>query len=100
VIVGGKGKKADIQERVNNSKLSAKPRPIILIKKNFDERIGKLSGGVAVIRVGAATETEMKYLKLKIEDAVNATKAAIEEGIVAGGGTAFSKQQNLSEKKI
>ncbi|OHA89371.1 MAG: hypothetical protein A2741_01815 [Candidatus Zambryskibacteria bacterium RIFCSPHIGHO2_01_FULL_43_27] len=59
--------------------------------EKFEERIAKLSGGVAVIRVGAATETEMKYLKLKIEDAVNATKAAIEEGIVAGGGTALVK---------
>ena len=55
----------------------------------MDERIAKLTGGVAVIRVGAATETEMKYLKLKIEDAVNATKAAIDEGIVAGGGVAL-----------
>jgi len=60
-------------------------------KEKMDERIAKLSGGVAVIRVGAATETEMKYLKLKIEDAVNATKAAIEEGIVAGGGVALIK---------
>src|SRR5512146_2673878 len=55
----------------------------------IDERIATLTGGVAVIRVGAATETEMKYLKLKIEDAVNATKAAIEEGVVAGGGVAL-----------
>ena len=60
-------------------------------KEKIDERIAKLSGGVAVIRVGAATETEMKYLKLKVEDAVNATKAAIAEGVVAGGGTAFIK---------
>jgi chaperonin GroEL len=59
--------------------------------ERMDERIAKLSGGVAVIRVGAATETEMKYLKLKIEDAVNATKAAIEEGVVAGGGVALIK---------
>jgi chaperonin GroEL len=58
-------------------------------KEKIDERIAKLSGGVAVIRVGAATETEMKYLKLKIEDAVAATKAAIAEGIVAGGGSAM-----------
>ena len=57
----------------------------------LSERIAKLAGGVAVIKVGAATETEMKYLKLKIEDAVNATKAAIEEGIVPGGGTALVK---------
>src|SRR5690606_6196687 len=57
-------------------------------REKLEERIAKLSGGVAVIRVGAATETEMKYLKAKIEDAVNATKAAIEEGIVPGGGVA------------
>lgn len=58
-------------------------------KEKIDERIAKLSGGVAVIKVGAATETEMKYLKLKVEDAVAATKAAIAEGIVAGGGSAL-----------
>jgi chaperonin GroEL len=67
-------------------------------KEKLEERLAKLSGGVAVIRVGAATETEMKYLKLKIEDAVNATKAAIEEGIVPGGGTALVKAaQKVSE---
>ena len=60
-------------------------------KEKIEERIAKLSGGVAVIRVGAATETEMKYLKDKIDDAVKATKAAMEEGIVAGGGTALAK---------
>ena len=60
-------------------------------KEKFEERIAKLSGGVAVISVGAATETEMKYLKDKIDDAVKATKASIEEGIVAGGGTALAK---------
>ncbi len=95
VIVGGKGKKEDIQERIKELK---KQKEAIKSKsgKNFDlekleERIAKLSGGVAVIHVGSATETEMKYLKLKIEDAVNATKAAIEEGIVSGGGTALVK---------
>jgi chaperonin GroEL len=60
-------------------------------KEKFEERIAKLSGGVAVISVGAATETEMKYLKDKIDDAVKATKASIEEGIVPGGGTALAK---------
>jgi chaperonin GroEL len=60
-------------------------------KEKLEERIAKLSGGVAVIRVGAATETEMKYLKDKIDDAVKATKASIEEGIVPGGGTALAK---------
>jgi chaperonin GroEL len=89
VLVGGKGKKADIQKRVAQLKGQRESNDNKFDKEKLDERIAKLSGGVAVIKVGAATETEMKYLKLKIEDAVNATKAAIEEGIVAGGGSAF-----------
>ncbi len=60
-----------------------------MIKKNLQERLAKLSGGVAVIKVGAATETELKERKLRIEDALAATKAAVEEGIVPGGGTAY-----------
>jgi len=90
VIVGGKGKKTAIEDRVVQLKgLLEKAEKYS--RDALSERIAKLSGGVAVIRVGAATETEMKYLKLKIEDAVNATKAAIEEGIVPGGGTALVK---------
>ena len=89
VIVGGKGKKADITERVNQIKAQKETTKAKYDIEKLDERIAKLSGGVAVIRVGAATETEMKYLKLKIEDAVNATKAAIAEGIVIGGGSAL-----------
>lgn len=97
VIVGGKGAKAEITARVSQLK---KQREALSPREktgaygpgpDLDRRIAKLSGGVAVIRVGAATETEMKYLKLKIEDAVNATKAAIEEGLVAGGGVALVK---------
>ncbi len=91
VIVDGKGKKKDIDSRVAQLKLQADDADSGFDKEKIEERIAKLSGGVAVIRVGAATETEMKYLKLKIEDAVNATKAAIEEGIVPGGGTALVK---------
>jgi chaperonin GroEL len=91
VIVGGKGKKVDIASRVAQLKKQREITTSKFDKEKIEERIAKLSGGVAVIRVGAATETEMKYLKLKIEDAVNATKAAIEEGIVAGGGTALVK---------
>jgi chaperonin GroEL len=91
VIVGGKGKKADIDARVAQLRKQLQNTDSKYDKEKLAERIGKLSGGVAVIRVGAATETEMKYLKLKIEDAVNATKAAIEEGIVAGGGSALVK---------
>ena len=88
-IVGGKGKKPDIEARVASLKKQKEALDSKYDVEKLDERIAKLSGGVAVIRVGAATETEMKYLKLKIEDAVNATKAAIAEGIVAGGGVAL-----------
>ncbi len=91
VIVGGKGKRSSIDERVNQLKKQRENTDSKYDKEKLEERIAKLAGGVAVIRVGAATETEMKYLKLKIEDAVNATKAAIEEGIVAGGGVALVK---------
>ena len=91
VIIGGKGKRTEIEARVRELK---KQKDSIKSKfdiEKIDERIAKLVGGVAVIRVGSATETEMKYLKLKIEDAVNATKAAIDEGIVLGGGVALVK---------
>lgn len=91
VIVGGKGKKSDIDSRIAQIKKQRETASSKFDLEKIDERIAKLSGGVAVIRVGAATETEMKYLKLKIEDAVNATKAAIEEGIIIGGGSAFIK---------
>ncbi len=89
VIVGGKGGKQQIEQRVKALKKQREAMDSKYDKEKIDERIAKLSGGVAVIRVGAATETEMKYLKLKIEDAVAATKAAIAEGIVAGGGSAL-----------
>ena len=90
-IVGGKGKKADIAARIGQLKAQAEVTESKFDKEKFEERIAKLSGGVAVISVGAATETEMKYLKDKIDDAVKATKASIEEGIVPGGGTALAK---------
>ncbi len=90
-VVGGKGKKADISARVAQIKAQAELSESKFDKEKFEERIAKLSGGVAVISVGAATETEMKYLKDKIDDAVKATKASIEEGIVPGGGTALAK---------
>ncbi len=91
VVVGGKGKKSDIEARVLSLRTQSDNTDSKFDKEKLDERIAKLSGGVAVIRVGAATETEMKYLKDKIEDAVNATKAAIAEGIVPGGGAALAK---------
>ena len=98
VIVGGKGGKKDIEARIAQIRKQVEQTTSKFDKEKFEERLAKLTGGVAVIRVGAATETEMKYLKLKIEDAVNATKAAIEEGIVAGGGTALVKAaQKVSE---
>lgn len=104
IIVGGKGKKSDIDSRINQLKKQREQTDSKYDLEKIEERIAKLSGGVAVIRVGAATETEMKYLKLKIEDAVNATKAAIEEGIVAGGGVALIRaaaevEKSLSNKK-
>jgi len=91
VFVGGKGKKADIETRVKQMQTLAENTSSKFDKEKLEERIAKLSGGVAVIRVGAATETEMKYLKDKIDDAVKATKASIDEGIVPGGGTALAK---------
>jgi chaperonin GroEL len=101
VIVGGKGTKKNIDARIASIREQIKGTTSKFDKEKLEERLAKLSGGVAVIRVGAATETEMKYLKLKIEDAVNATKAAIEEGIVPGGGTALVKAaQKVSESFI
>ncbi|MBI5816986.1 MAG: chaperonin GroEL [Candidatus Yonathbacteria bacterium] len=101
IIVGGKGKKADILARVAQLKKQAQNTESKFDLEKIEERVAKLSGGVAVIKVGAATETEMKYLKLKIEDAVNATKAAIEEGIVPGGGIALVRvSQKLRDKKL
>lgn len=103
-VVGGQGDKEAIKNRVVALKAQEESANSKFDKEKIAERIAKLAGGVAVIKVGAATETEMKYLKLKIEDAVNATKAAIEEGIVPGGGTslvraAFTVEKNLSSKK-
>lgn len=101
VIVGGKGKKSEIDARVKSLRSQKAETTSKYDIEKIDERIAKLSGGVAVIRVGAATETEMKYLKLKIEDAVNATKAAIEEGVVAGGGSALARvARKIGTRKI
>ena len=100
IIAGGKGKKAEIDARVATLKAQLKQSENKYDIEKLEERIAKLSGGVAVIKVGAATETEMKYLKLKIEDAVNATKAAIDEGIVAGGGTALIKVAEVARGKM
>ena len=96
-IVGGQGSKADIDARVAALRTQHEQTSSKFDKEKIEERIAKLAGGVAVIRVGAATETEMKYLKLKIEDAVNATRAAIEEGIVPGGGTSLARAAGVVE---
>lgn len=90
-IVGGKGKKAEINARIALIKAQADKTESNYDREKLVKRMAKLSGGVAVIRVGAATETELTYMKHKMEDAVAATKAAIAEGIVAGGGTALVK---------
>lgn len=90
-IVGGKGKKSEIEARIAQLRKMKENTEAKYDVEKIEERLAKLSGGVAVIKVGATTETEMKYLKLKVEDAVNATKAAIEEGIVPGGGVALIK---------
>ena len=100
IIVGGKGKKSEIDARAKSLRAQIENTTSKFDKEKLQERIAKLTGGVAVIRVGAATETEMKYLKDKIEDAVNATKAAIAEGIVPGGGAALAKVSKKLHGKL
>lgn len=100
VIVGGKGDKKEIQKRATQLKKVLENTTSKFDKEKLEERIAKLTGGVAVIRVGAATETEAKYLKDKIEDAVNATKAAISEGIIPGGGASLVKVSAKLAKNI
>ncbi len=89
IIVDGFGDKASIEARVAQIKKQAEETTSEFDKEKLQERLAKLAGGVAVIRVGAATETEMKEAKLRMEDALNATRAAVEEGIIAGGGSAY-----------
>ena len=88
-IVDGKGNKEEISERVSQIRRQIEDTTSEFDREKLQERLAKLSGGVAVVKVGAATETELKEKKLRIEDALAATKAAVEEGIVAGGGTAY-----------
>ncbi len=89
IIADGAGNKDDIQGRIKQIKAQLEETTSDFDKEKLQERLAKLSGGVAVIKVGAATETEMKEKKLRMEDALAATRAAVEEGIVAGGGTAY-----------
>jgi chaperonin GroEL len=94
IIVDGAGDKADINARVNQIKAQIEDTTSDFDREKLQERLAKLAGGVAVIKVGAATETELKERKLRIEDALNATRAAVEEGIVSGGGTALVNVYN------
>ena len=89
VIVDGEGDKDAIQSRIGQIRGQIEETTSEFDKEKLQERLAKLAGGVAVIRVGAATETEMKEAKLRMEDALNATRAAVEEGIIAGGGSAY-----------
>ena len=100
VIVDGEGKKADIRGRIAQIKAQIEETKSDFDREKLQERLAKLSGGVAVIRVGAATETEMKDAKLRMEDALNATRAAVEEGIIAGGGSAYIHAAQAIDKMI
>ena len=99
-IVDGVGEQSEIAKRVDQIKAQIEETTSEFDKEKLQERLAKLSGGVAVIEVGAATETELKEKKLRIEDALNATRAAVEEGIVAGGGTALIEAMKAVEKNI
>ena len=99
-IVEGLGKKKDITDRIAQIRGQIEATTSDFDKEKLQERLAKLSGGVAVIRVGAATETEMKEAKLRMEDALNATRAAVEEGVIAGGGSAYIHAQSAVEKIV
>ena len=100
IIVDGAGDPAAIKARVNQMRNEAETTTSDYDREKLQERIAKMAGGVAIIRVGAATEAEMKEKKLRIEDALNATRAAVEEGIVAGGGTAYVNAIPAVEKLL
>jgi chaperonin GroEL len=97
-VVDGKGKENDIQGRINEIKAAVEKSTSDYDREKLQERLAKLSGGVAVINVGAATETEMKEKKARVEDALHATRAAVEEGIVPGGGVALLRAQTALER--
>ena len=100
VVVDGEGKKEEIAERVSQIRKQIEETTSEFDKEKLQERLAKLAGGVAVIRVGAATETEMKEAKLRMEDALNATRAAVEEGIIAGGGSSYIHAAKDVEKLV
>ena len=97
-LIGGKGKQADIQGRIAQIRAAIEKSTSDYDKEKLQERLAKLSGGVAIINVGAATETEMKEKKARVEDALHATRAAVEEGIVTGGGVALLSCQKVLDK--
>lgn len=97
-VVNGRGNKKEIEDRVNQIKAQIEETTSEFDREKLQERLAKLAGGVAVVKVGAATETELKERKLRIEDALAATKAAVEEGIIPGGGTAYAMVINRVEK--
>jgi chaperonin GroEL len=94
-IIGGKGKKKDIDGKIEELKALIEKEESSYFKDKLRKRLARLTGGICVINVGAATETELTYMKHKLEDTINATRAAIEEGIVAGGGTALAKASRM-----
>lgn len=98
IIVEGAGKKEDIKKRVNEIKAQIEKTTSDYDKEKLQERLAKLSGGVAVLKIGAATEVEMKEKKARVEDALHATRAAVEEGIVPGGGVALIRVSTLLDK--
>jgi chaperonin GroEL len=98
IIVDGLGQKKGIQARIAQIRNQIEETTSDFDKEKLQERLAKMAGGVAVIRVGAATETEMKEAKLRMEDALNATRAAVEEGIIAGGGSAYIHAMKDVEK--
>ena len=99
-LVEGLGKKKEINDRIAQIRGQIEATTSEFDKEKLQERLAKLSGGVAVIRVGAATETEMKEAKLRMEDALNATRAAVEEGVISGGGSAYIHAQAAVEKVV
>ena len=97
-IVGGKGKKADLDKRIKQINAQIEQTDSEFDREKLQERLAKLSGGVAVVKVGAATEVEQKEKQYRIEDAIAATKAAVEEGIVPGGGVALIRAIDALDK--
>ena len=98
IIIDGKGNQKDIESRVKAIRQQIEESTSDYDKEKLQERVAKLAGGVALVKVGAATEVEMKEKKARVEDALHATRAAVEEGIVAGGGVALIRARAAAEK--